>query len=308
MRSLRLIILVLNRLVFCRIVRQNAREKQRPIPVMQQQEETSVSTHVLNNFSPEKHLGLLAARGIRSLELSCNMFAWLRDGRKFAELRRLLDAHAMRVWSIHAPFTGTVPGMGPLDISLPEDAARETAMQAAALCLERLEQLRGQCLVIHPSCGPIEASDRPRRRGLSLQSLAALASGLPAGTGVRIAIENLPGPAALSGTSSDLLALVRDLNDARFGVCLDVNHANLCEDLMEATKRLAPLVVTTHVSDNDGVSERHWMPGRGKIPFRAWVDLLRQSGYAGPFVYETSQVEDESDEATIDGLVAAGRH
>ena len=51
-------------------------------------------------------------------------------------------------------------------------------------------------------------------------------------------------------------------------------------------KVLAPHVVTTHLSDYDGVDERHWLPGKGIVPWKTVVETLMENGYRGPFLFE----------------------
>jgi sugar phosphate isomerase/epimerase len=51
-------------------------------------------------------------------------------------------------------------------------------------------------------------------------------------------------------------------------------------------------VVTLHVSDYDGVDERHWMAGDGIIHWKAVVTALRQANYQGPFLFEAGKHKD----------------
>ena len=45
-------------------------------------------------------------------------------------------------------------------------------------------------------------------------------------------------------------------------------------------------LITLHISDNDGIDERHWMPGQGVIVWQQWAQILVTMGYAFPFIYE----------------------
>jgi len=257
-----------------------------------------IATHILRSFDPAKHLRLLAAHDIHLIELSCGLYPYLADDGRFAGLRRALADSHIQVYSVHVPFSGAVPELGQMDISHPDGAVREKVVAATMLCAERLAALGGRCLIIHPSCEPVEEADRPRRLDTAREGLLSLKSRVAPDGRVRIAIENLP-RSNIGRDSAELVALVEKLDSPLFGICLDVNHANLREDLLEATRNYAPHVLTTHVSDNDGAGERHWLPGRGVIPFKEWIATLRACGYAGPFLYETGQAEGESDEQTV---------
>lgn len=91
------------------------------------------------------------------------------------------------------------------------------------------------------------------------------------------------------------------------GVCLDVNHSNLGENPVEALGRYGARILTTHISDNDGIQERHWMPGRGVIAWKEWGEAMLAHGYAGPIIYETSQEPDEADNITIARICETAR-
>jgi sugar phosphate isomerase/epimerase len=47
-------------------------------------------------------------------------------------------------------------------------------------------------------------------------------------------------------------------------------------------------IVTLHVSDYDGIDERHWLPGEGCIDWQALRAALCEVGYDGVWMYELS--------------------
>jgi sugar phosphate isomerase/epimerase len=116
--------------------------------------------------------------------------------------------------------------------------------------------------------------------------------------GLRLAVEILP-RTCLGRTSGELMAIIADLDPSRVGACLDANHANLRENLAGSVRSLGTRLLTLHVSDNDGVDERHWMPGRGIINWVEFLRILDASGYNGAFVYETARKKGEE----IGGLI-----
>ena len=73
------------------------------------------------------------------------------------------------------------------------------------------------------------------------------------------------------------------------GVCLDVNHANLGQDILANIGRLGERIISLHISDNDAIDERHWLPGQGALDWPAIVVALRGCGYRGPFLYESAR-------------------
>ena len=246
---------------------------------------TGVSTHCFSAFTPESHLPLLAAHDIRLVELGCVLYDELLDDRWFRNLRRVLDDCGIAVNSVHMPYPGDVN----LDISDTDPAHRAVAVDVAVECIGRLAELNGRFLVLHPSCDGIADADRDGRLAAAAESLRIMAERISRHTDIRIAIETMP-RAFLCRDSAESLDLLRRADAPAVGLCLDVNHMNFREDILAAVSTLAPHSVTTHLSDNDGKGERHWLPGRGVFPWPQLIDTLVTSGYAGPFIYETGIV------------------
>ena len=100
-----------------------------------------------------------------------------------------------------------------------------------------------------------------------------------------MAVEDLP-RGCLGNSSSDFEWLVANVPDIK--ICYDTNHL-LGEESHAFAERFAPYIANIHVSDYDGVDERHWMPGRGIVEV---IDILMRSGYDGPFMYEVTPRND----------------
>ena len=105
-------------------------------------------------------------------------------------------------------------------------------------------------------------------------------------TGRRIAVEILP-RTCLGNTVDELTALMSELDAAVFGVCMDTNHLmNRYQTLPDEIRRLGHKLLTLHLSDYDGVDEKHELPGRGVLDWKAFMAALRAIDYRGPFNYE----------------------
>ena len=267
--------------------------------------EFGVSTHIVRSIEAETHFPLFAQYGFSLLELNLGYFPLLEDAQKFQELQSILARNKIRVWSFHLPYGQTVPSLGNMDISHPDPDIRQNTIDVIRFSLDRLVALNARYLVVHPSVGTVEDDERKERLALCqeslgecLKSLREVQSKNPHAAPLRIAIENLP-PRGLGMDSTELIGLLASLNSPEFGICMDVNHANLREDLIEATRRYGTRIVTTHISDNDGINEKHWLPGTGVIPWKQWLAALVATGYNGPLIYETSQPAGESDRDTV---------
>jgi len=196
------------------------------------------------------------------------------------EAAAVLQDAGIEVWSCHPPFGGE------WDISQTDPAKRRRAVELTAGTFAPARALGATRIILHPSAEPIADGDRPARLAQARQSLRELAAVAP--PGLRLAVEFLP-RTCLGHTLAELMTIISNLDPERAGACLDVNHANLREDLACCVRTLGDRLLTLHISDNDGVDERHWLPGSGVIHWPAFLRALEQSSYAGAFVYETAR-------------------
>ena len=263
-----------------------------------------LSTHVLASVEPQRHFPLFAAHGFRLLELGLSYYPWLADAERCTRLRELAERSGLRVSSFHMPYGNTVPEAGFLDLSHPDPDVRDDTLAAVQLCAGRLAELGGRFLVIHPSVRRREEASRAEGLALLVDSVRRCVQLLDAHGRrgrLQIALELLP-PGSLLHEARDVEAVLEPLTGLPVGLCLDVNHVNLSGDLLECIRATAGSVLTTHLSDNDGVRERHWLPGRGVIPWPDVLAALHGGGYSGPLIYETSQEPGVGDADTVVAL------
>lgn len=112
-----------------------------------------------------------------------------------------------------------------------------------------------------------------------------------AGEGVSIAVEN-----HIDYDSDEILRLIAEVDSPFFGVNLDTaNFLRVQDDPVEATEKLAPHVLATHVKDVEpvkGRSVRAWnyfacvAAGEGLIEIDKIVAILERSGYRGFLAFE----------------------
>jgi sugar phosphate isomerase/epimerase len=100
---------------------------------------------------------------------------------------------------------------------------------------------------------------------------------------VRFAVENTP---IVSGRMEVILDIVHRYPPARVGVCLDLGHANIQENVLNAIRASGERLIHVHASDNHAVRDDHFVPGRGSIPWEKAVAALREVGFDGPFTVE----------------------
>ena len=212
-----------------------------------------------------------AAAGIQVVEISLPG-APIDELRPFAcEAYALLRKSNMTLWSVHLPFGRR------LDISATDEAERRRVIDELKLTVDLARGLGAGTMVIHGSSEPNEEASRPARMDACEKSLRELQA--YAGD-TRLAIENLP--RTCIGRAGWEIAR---LSEACAGVCFDVNHL-LIEDHSAFLDAAESKVITTHLSDYDGVDERHWLPGMGIVPWKLVRDRLVAAGYDGPFLFE----------------------
>lgn len=217
----------------------------------------------------------LAAAGVATVEIP---YGWLPEARTPAEIERALAQHGVQIATVHAPFGAEIDFS-----SHPEAVTAGIAVTTASL--ELAAALGASQVIVHTSYEPIAASERAARLARARKSLEELAL-VCERTGVRLAVEVLP-RTCLGNTTAELLTLLNGLPTAQFGICIDTNHlmdraASLPDEVRLAGQRLTAL----HLSDYDGVDEKHWLPGQGVVAWQPFFTALAEVGYQGPYTYE----------------------
>jgi sugar phosphate isomerase/epimerase len=77
----------------------------------------------------------------------------------------------------------------------------------------------------------------------------------------------------------------KKMAEKHLGVTWDVGHLNIIKkkgftdkDIVEETKKIAPMVKHVHLTDNFGYSDSHLAPGMGNVPFKKILEELEKTG------------------------------
>ena len=186
----------------------------------------------------------------------------------------------LRVWSVHLPF-----GFG-WDIAHYIESERDAVVESLKRIIDLTSGWGARVYVLHGCLEPVSIEERPVRMARSIRSLREL-NEYALKYGAHVALEDLP-RSCLGNTSLEVRAMSQAAGDVH--VCFDVNHL-LHESHSDFMAALAPRVITTHLSDYDGIDERHWLPGKGIVPWKEIVSTLLKSGYRGPFLFELRKGE-----------------
>lgn len=227
----------------------------------------------------------LAAAGIRACELAARHVEPPAD---VAAVRPVLDRHGVQARTIHPPIGGT--NLGALD----EDQ-RQASVAEISACFEPFAALGGGAAIVHPSGSGVapnkslEWDEGNRAAHLdafrrSLDELLRMAETL----GIRLACENMPSHGRpRPGVQMEEVRAVIDGYPHEVGLCLDTGHAYMSGLDPAAEARIAgERLMALHLQDTDGVADRHWMPGQGKVNWAQLYAALTTMGFDGAWTFE----------------------
>jgi sugar phosphate isomerase/epimerase len=199
------------------------------------------------------------------------------DAKRNAAILREAGIHLS---SAHLPFGHS------WDVSALDPQRRETALGRLRGLLDWIGAEGIGMAVLHASFEPIPPQEREARLETAAQSIREL-GGYARTRGATLAAENLP-RTCLGNTGEEILRLTDNGRNA--GVCFDVNHLTL-ESHAAFLDQTAPHLITTHLSDYDGLDEKHWLPGEGVLAWRELVSQFEAAGYRGRWLFELAEDE-----------------
>ena len=240
-----------------------------------------VSIDAITGAMDYETIELLEKSSVSTFEWSPWCFWTDYDGEIRTAFIKMLDRTGKRVISYHVPFKQID------DIADPDEVIRLRAMSRLRTHIHEASRLNSKLLIIHPSTEPIDQTKRDVYIAQLRQSMLEIEGELVLHD-MKIALEFLP-RLCMGNTLSDMNRMLDNMSD-RFGVCLDINHImDQYPQIPAIIRELGAKLFTLHICDYDGVDERHWMPFKGVIDFKAMLQALREINYTGPFNYETSR-------------------
>ena len=245
-----------------------------------------ISTHLFHAERLDReHLVEVAAHGFETIELYATRTHFdYHDPRAAVALAEWLDDTRLGLNSLHAPTTVSFEHGRwgeTLSIAAADEARRQRAVAETITALGLASVVPFRSLVVHigvPTNDPAANS-----RAAAARSLEAIGEAAEA-VGVDLAIELIPNPLSLAAR---LVQWIEDDLEMRgAGVCLDVGHANLAGDAMEAIETCSGHIVTTHLHDNRGARDEHLVPGEGAIDWEGVLLAFQKVGYDGAWIFE----------------------
>jgi len=253
-----------------------------------------VSTHLyLGDRLDRDHLVEIAAHGFDAVEVfALRSHFDYRDRRAAIALAEWLDDTRLRLHSMHAPIAGSYANgtwQGGLSLAAADDGRRKAAVEETMAALDVAAAVPYNVLVMH--CGvPVPyAATGDNHRGSLIRSLEEL-SPVAQRYGVRLAIEVIPNE--LSTPSALVDVIESDIDATGLGICMDVGHARMMGDVVDAIETCSGHLITTHLHDNRGRTDDHFVPGKGVIDWDAATLAFQKVGYDGAWILELAVAAD----------------
>jgi sugar phosphate isomerase/epimerase len=264
-----------------------------------------ISTHLYVGDRLDRDMLVeIAAHGFDAVEVfAVKSHFDYRDRRAAIALAEWLDDTRLRLHSMHAPIARDyVRGTWQDNLSLAahDEPRRKAAVDEALAALEVAASVSYSTLVLHagvpePFGGP--ADNHLASMVKSLEQLSPAAER----HGVRLAVEVIPN--GLSTAAALVHLLESDIDATALGICMDVGHARLMGDVVDAIETCSGHLITTHLHDNRGRGDDHLVPGKGVIDWDAAMLAFQKIGYDGAWMFELAATADRK--TTLEQAVKA---
>ncbi|MGN0905666.1 MAG: sugar phosphate isomerase/epimerase family protein [Bullifex sp.] len=212
---------------------------------------------------------LIASFGYRNIDLNfCELMNPVHhiDDDYIRVLKKYKQVHGLYYNQSHVPYTADYPSLSHAEKLKLDDLIRKAFIHSAELGVDTV--------VIHPIKGSIEDNITYLKRCLEE---------LPAPC--RLAVENMEREDEIS-TAEELIEITDALGE-RAGICLDTGHAHMRGlSIPDMIRKMDKRLIATHIADNHGSSDEHFMPYFGTIPWEDVTAALNDIDYQGYMTYE----------------------
>lgn len=158
------------------------------------------------------------------------------------------------------------------DLWSEEGGRRREALQVYSESIAYCRKHGVGLLVVHVSRSKGVQPERPTRGGLEMLGDLAKYAG---DSGVKIAIEN-------TQKEEFVDYVLENLQSPFLGLCYDSSHDFLySREPGRLLGRWGGRLLATHMGDNDGQYDRHWLPGEGRIPWDEVRSCFPVKSYRG---------------------------
>lgn len=211
-------------------------------------------------------------------------------------IKNLLSQYNLKCVQTHAPY---------YHLLISSETAEEEMETAIKRCIIATGMLGAECMALHPrssvnyNYSTKRAFEDNREYILDYIPTAEQSD-------VIICLENLPVFPGMPGCffySSDieeLCELADSFNNKNIGICWDFGHAALTRtEQTQALKMVGNRLKCTHVHNNFGQEDDHFVPYLGTIEWQKVMPVLGEIGYNGPLTLEINYTENDMLESYI---------
>ena len=213
--------------------------------------DVSVSTMIYLNFAPSVAIERILSRGYRAVELSYDnlLYGKYDEPAELLEVAEAVSKYSVRYFSVHLPYDN----IGGTESSL------ATTLGRISRWVKALDRVSVGHYVAHLPRLPHTKE--------SLALATKFLSGLLGIIGDSyVAIENNPTTSLLGAYPEDIFKIIEEVASENVVACVDVGHANISRvALRRFHEILGSRVVSVHIHDNDGLEDKHMMPGSGSL-------------------------------------------
>jgi sugar phosphate isomerase/epimerase len=270
----------------------------------------SVSTGFAERFNLDVYsaIELVSKTSIRTIELwslyygKKKHFDW--SNKKVVEdIKNFLKKYEIEVYSIHAPFSSEYEFPAE-DKNIVSQLVKDTKD-----IIETAVVLGAKCVVVHPASKPDTSKNHVPQQiyqkrfdntKVVLEEIAEFV--VKNNLSIKIALENQL-PHIMFGYFDELVELIEKINYKElFGICIDTSHAEMSynTDLPQKLLSITKYIISTHLSDTDGVTDAHLLPLEGKILWNKIVPVLEQIPKDIPLTLEVlTSLKNKTIEETI---------
>ncbi len=214
--------------------------------------------------SIQERVRIIAEAGFNTTCFWLGIDEYLFASGRSCQLPAVIRDYGLEIENVHIPYDRCN------DIWSEDAKVRAELMRMYMCSLEYCSMYEIPIMVMHITRGAKPPS--PNTRGTQfLMDLTEKAANL----GVKIAIEN-------TASNDHIDSILDKIDSAYIGLCYDSSHDFLrgkpfCGILRKWGHRL----FTTHISDNDGLNDRHWIIGKGKLNWDVFIKSFPKSSYGG---------------------------
>ena len=208
----------------------------------------------------------------------------------------MLEDAGLKAWCVHGSHgkNGVTEIGGDMqetrkDFLSPHEWQRQAGLDLVRNRLEFCARIGSPSVVMHVDLDEAELRDPAGNAAFYdrlHRSFDALAADCDR-TGVKIAVENLPG-APMDRQIEMFSTLFERHSPEVVGLAYDCGHAELSEPgAFRLLESFGDRLIATHLHDNRSVRDDHLLPGDGKIDYERMLTLIAATAYEPPLTFET---------------------